>query len=343
MNNLQTYDEFLNEGIVDKFKEAFMKWWKSFQWKEEFLRKLYIYFKAGSIPIALIYMLEAFIKAFPNKFPDVIHAQDISAFLKSNNFISYIVLVMWVFGMNYTSFSTARRKVIRRRIEKIRNEFANNEFKGWLYALIGDTKNKKELIDKLKEDGVLQEHNIMQVGDVFIVDFSGMVGQVKVDNPEDPYGEENWNDENFEGGLVTQRKLMATSTLSDKYNIKLRKIEDIYDMNDSVPVKIKYFGNEVYQNNIGALNAARNPAPPAPPVEVGNDGDGDDDWGDLHDDEREDRDYKAWIDAKREEGEVEDLEDGRIAVKVKPKKNRLSNFVVPGFDIKHPEIEEERR
>jgi len=55
---------------------------------------------------------------------------------------------------------------------------------------------------------------------------------------------------------------------------------------------------------------------------------------------------KKIYDEARERGDVEDLEDGRIAVKVRPpkKKRRLfkipNNFVVPGFDLNKSEIRE---
>jgi len=49
MNNvITTYDDFLNEGLLDDTKAKILKWWNNFQNRDNVIRKIHMYLNAGS-------------------------------------------------------------------------------------------------------------------------------------------------------------------------------------------------------------------------------------------------------------------------------------------------------
>jgi hypothetical protein len=185
-------------------------------------------------------------------------------------------------------------------------------------------------------------------------------------------GEEKWGDDEvdeIEAGKIAR----AARSLEDKYKVHFRKVENVYDDMDkkwrdySVYSKLTKFGKMTkrmydrdYERGVEDVKQRRiDRNKPFEPDEEQLD-DFDADFAQQQVDEIEidhDRDYQKWLrchqemgnpenwlEEEREKGNVEDLPDSRVVVKVKPEKKRFmdkfKNFVVPGFDVKPPEVME---
>jgi hypothetical protein len=344
VDNLQNYDEFINEGVLDTIKEKTLKLIKSFQNKEVFLRKLYHYAIYGTIPLSIMYIFLTVSKAWPQYFGGT----DVKEFLASYGFIYWGIYILWLLSLQYIWYKLARRKLIISKLRKIRNDIANNEFAVFVCAVIGDRKNITNYLNKLKEDGVIDDKHILQTEDITLVDFSGTFKDLPENREKfkevDPYGEEIWNEEGtgYEAYMSFQRYRLAR-TLESNYKVITRKITDVHDLINwgmkSLSKRVKERDKRYYDANIQIFRRPpeEQMMPENPNLIIPEPVPQDDENFDI-----EDAEAINWLQQKREEGDVEDLPDGRVAVKVKKPKRKIinyDNFVVPGFDIKPPEVE----
>jgi len=362
MDNLQNYDQFVNEGALGDFKDKILKFVKSFQNKETFLRKLYNFAAYGTVPLSIAYIYVIGIQVWPEYFCGA----DFKEFLKTHRFIQWGLYTLWFLSLQSSWFKMSRRKVIMNKIRKVRQELDNNEFRSFVCAVIGDKRNINAAINKLKNDGVIDDNHLLQTEDITIVDFSGTFKDVKKEKEErrdiDPYGEENWNVEgdDLDNNVKFFRMRRLARNLEAEFKVRFRSIEDEYDIEDtnmlSHDKKYKDARRADYNRNLEEFRRGdpiqmphMNQQIDQPEDDEGGEGEEMqiDDFDEIVDyavRDIDDEPQENWIQQKREEGDVEDLEDGRVNVKVKmPRKrfkDKFKDFVVPGFDIKPPEIEQ---
>jgi hypothetical protein len=380
MNNIQTYEDFLNEGIIsDKFKEKFSKLWNNFQYKEEVTRKLYNFLRVGNIPFTLLYLALLCNHYWP-KFlgADIKHFFD-PAF---NGMI--MVTLYLIFQSNYV-FNILRDKVIKKELNRLREKFHD----GNIFLVLGDKSNIDKAIAKLKEDGIISDEHIINEFGRCIIDFSG---RANIDKEEhynvDPYGEEDWNDNGAEDEMTLTGRRNLAHILEPIYGVRFRKITDEFDLFSRTLLSSSGRDKEqdlrYYNQGVDEFRRRNDPAPAPDPnlnlnhniIPAGEHFEGEvvnmngANWEVMGVDElngemvalirrmqpgeeipEQDQgieipepeiDQNAQPPARNAEywknmgfDDVEDLEDGRVAVKVKKPKRKIlnyNNFVVPGFD-----------
>lgn len=233
--HLLKYDDFLNEGIISDVGDKIKLHLKnlSFQKKEQFLRKMYLLACNGSFAMMFIAFSILLIQ---------ILGPDWKKYLSSAGYIinsfSVMNLLITIF------FPIARRKLIRKKMRELSEDFRNDNFRQHIYAIIGDRRNIKSFIDKIKNDGIITDLNILDYQDITLIDFSGTIKDKKTKEilntyvNIDPYGEETWEDEQpgYERDEIRNYKSLHRFATSNKleniYNIRLRRIIDytgIYD------------------------------------------------------------------------------------------------------------------
>lgn len=174
-------------------------------------------------------------------------------------------MCMWfIFGWS-TTLKSERKNMIRRKMTDIRNRINKYEFSDYVYAIIGDKKNKEAFIKILKDDGLIDDGHLAKIDDVDVIDFGGSVKNsvkskeeiekiIKIHSMEDPYGEEDWEDDEEINKKMNREDIYKQymmnvnvlkidrlgNNISRYYNIRLRKINYIKDfLDNSIVIGIK--------------------------------------------------------------------------------------------------------
>lgn len=249
MNNLLEYDDFINENIFTDMKGGFNKikakliknWDKlDFQKREVFLRKFFNYSMYGSLSIAALWAVLVLLH--------FLKIMDIYKLSKNYTVIYNIFLYMWVLCCWNWTIKSSRTKMIKRKMDDIKQRIVGYKFSDYVYAVIGNQKDIDKFIQKMKDDGWLNDGNIANIDSVNIIDFGGEIENNLKNKEEvekiinkykevDPYGEEDWEDDKMiddnKKEVNVMKKLRLGLILKDLYDIRLRKINDIGSFFDS--------------------------------------------------------------------------------------------------------------
>ncbi len=413
MNNvITTYDEFLNEELLDETRAKILKWWNNFQNRDNVIRKIHMYLNAGSWAALFIFIATLIAMWTPT---DV--GRTIQSLIKEHK------LIYWAIFAMLSSVNTGdkqlmkkRKELVEKKMKELREMFAEKNYTSHYYVVLGDKKDIKAVLDKLKADDLITDANVIDVADVTLVDFSKTYNIKEPDKAADPYGEEDWADQEVDEREALQIS-NAAKNLEDKYKVNFRKVEDVVDYMDSkwedysIAKKFTKFGKTTskmwdreYLRSVDRVKQRREERNRIPEPEGFDDDDDDMDGIDPMDDyylnimpndleynkvpltdaeannynvgdvipiggedytitridTEEDEAYaypnrllpNNWLEEERAKGNVKDLPDGnrngqnypRVAVKIEPPKkrfmDRFKDFVVPGFDVKPPEVME---
>jgi hypothetical protein len=289
MKNIQTYDEFLNEGIISDIKQKLNNWWSSFQNKQEVITKLCDLTDAGRLNFIPVYLLLMILYWVPS-------IKEWSQSMIGNPVnTAYWIAIIGQFVSTILTFPLGRwrSKLIKREMEQLRFRYANHEFLENYYALLGNKKDINAALERLKNDGVLEDKHILQTDEITILDMSGTIrGQEARVKPElkddsihkalDPYGEEDWDDKNVPARArnpldVDPKVYMrdrVVKDLADIYDIQFKRISDIFDWEirrPYIPIYTQIKKKEEirrseadYQRDLRTFNA-----PPVPVVDLG--------------------------------------------------------------------------
>jgi len=320
MENIKNYEDFVNEGLIGDTKDKILKWWNNFQNKETFLRKFSKLINNSSYGIIYLWCAIYFAQYF-NLLPGIDANVNILEVIRNNDTVYYALLAIYLF-LVFGSTSITRRlmnsrmKIIRDKMAEMREKFINNkDLLSYFYSVIGDKKNIEAAINKLKDDGWIDDDNVIQLEGITLIDFSGSQ-KAKKEVPEeiDPYGEEDWEDET---PRISYHYSVCHS-LEDKYNVRFRQITDEIDYSDRLQIKKakkwRIRNDEIeYQ-----LLLKRRDKPEEEKNRPLND---------IWDEGMADYLIKQPIENKEKK-----------KPRLKRFKDRLSNFVVPGFDVNKPDM-----
>lgn len=232
MYNIIKFDEYsekelINENFLNDVKNKIINWWKNFQNKEELSRKINFYFTRGYFIISFLYIFYQISTIF-NK--------DLLNYSKANNidqifFYIYMVLLL-VYNTGIYKF---RKKLIKNKLDELRDEFKNNTFKNSIFLVMGDRKNINSAINRLKNDNILNDNGILQTNDITLVDLTEKFGYYSYKKEIDPYDEEEWGDDDIDYNeikLKSTKRENIIKELEDLYDVQFRKIVQITDLND---------------------------------------------------------------------------------------------------------------
>jgi hypothetical protein len=193
-----------------------------------------------SLTIMVIYFVYVLLKVFK------IHPAD--------HIPSLVMYIPWWFAiiMNALRFpiSNMRKRIIQRKMTEICGDLNGYLFKSNVYTVLGDTNNVKEFIERIKQDGKIDDGNILDFDNIYVIDLAKQFNKEtftkKVDNSHqevDPLGEEEWNDDaappvdrdiiDMNGRMLYHDLLL----LEEEYGVKLRKITEVNDFYDAYDIK----------------------------------------------------------------------------------------------------------
>lgn len=306
------YDEYVNESMIGDIRAKLKGLLNNFQFRENLQRKIMKFNNPkASLVIMVIYFIYVMCKALK------IHPTE---------HIPYLLMVIpWWFAiiMSVLRFpiNNMRKRMIQRKMTEICGNLNGYLFKSNVYAVLGDTNNVKEFIERIKLDGKIEDGNILDFDNIYVIDLAKQFNKEtfvkKVDTSHsevDPLGEEEWNDdvaERPEDAFTIRHNGTALyynlTQFEEEYGVKLRQITKVNDFLDAFDIKkatpremeIKRARQEAL--NIRLEQERRN--------------------------RRGDFDYEAYIRNRRpQQPENDDDNDDEI-----PRNRR--NYMVPGFDI----------
>lgn len=219
MNKIKRYDEYiyvdhLNESYFVDLKDKLLKRLNSFKHKDNLFDLIYKYLEYGK----LFYIIFTIIYIS-------------SKFLPSGGIPSSVFWICWAFYMLSLIFNGKIINIKKRFVDKKFEELSEQNFDiNSIYLVSGSIKNVKKAINKLKEDGILNDGDILELDDVTLVDFNQKfkkIEKVIINKDIDPLGEENWDDggQNFEHDLIYKdyREVLIYNA-EIIYNVKLLSI-----------------------------------------------------------------------------------------------------------------------
>jgi len=169
--------------------------------------------------------------------------------LITNNKLMYWAIFVMLSNVNTgdKQLMKKRKELVEKKMKELRDMFAEKNYTSHYYVVLGDKKDIKSVLDKLKADDLITDANIIDVADVTLVDFSKTYNIKDPDKSVDPYGEEDWADKDVDEREALQIS-NAAKNLEDKYKVNFRKVEDVVDYMDnkwedfSVAKKLTKFG-----------------------------------------------------------------------------------------------------
>ena len=219
MDKLVTYDEFLNENLLDEINKKIDSLWNNFQFRDNLFRKLYRLTTTGGWVLLMTFLSIVAYRYFSH--------------LPSNN--------LWpvAFALLGYAVTTIHKKLTKEKIDHIKlkvKEISSNMneylYKNEIFIVLGDTKDIKAYIEKLKYFGIIDDSHILDYKDIFLIDFSGQYEKEKPmighHDDIDPYDEEDWIDrpvmyDVLEWSLFMKNK---ANKLTKEYGVRLRPIKD---------------------------------------------------------------------------------------------------------------------
>lgn len=265
MSNIQSYDEFLNEGLVDNLKQKFYNWWNNFQNKDEILLNLKNLADNGKWHFLYTYVL---ILASYWIIPGL---RDWSREFVLNPVITpywVILIVQQLCVWMVIPLGKARVRHIRTKMQELRDRFRHHEFLRDYVVALGNRKNINAAINRLKNDGVIEDKNILNTGEITIIDLNGTIlEQQDYIEPKnkghadvDPYGEEDWIEQPIEQKPKAQSFFIKRLILMDIdhiYSVRFRNVMDLVDYKDQFlkkyNKKIRKQSENRYRANLALL------------------------------------------------------------------------------------------
>jgi hypothetical protein len=243
------YEEYLNESMIGDLKVKVMGLLNNFQLKENLQRKMMKFMnpKVNLIIMILyiVYVLFKLLKIHPvDQLPQI------------------LMMIPWFYAITMNilriPLTNMRKKTIRRKMTEICNDLNGYLYKSNVYTVLGDTNNVKEFIERIKRDGKIDDGNVLDLENVFVIDLAKQFDKKNFFKTKDsgheeidPLGEEEWNDEttsidNNEIILKGRRLYWEIRKMEEEYGVKLRQITEVSDFWDIFEIK-KMSPRELYR------------------------------------------------------------------------------------------------
>ena len=235
MDRLVTYDEFLNENILDEINKKIDSLWNNFQYRDNLFRKLYNLTTTGGWVLFVTFLSIVAYKYFLNPHINGLYG------------LSFMLLAS-VVRFIHDKLTKEKVEHIKSKMKEIYDNMNEYLYKSEIYTILGDTKDIKEYVEKLKYFGIIDDSHILDYKDVFLIDFSGQYENEKpmISHGDiDPYNEEDWIDRSAMVDVLEWSNVIKNKAekISKQYGVKLRRIKDEHSIWDDT-MKFKKIGHD---------------------------------------------------------------------------------------------------